>query len=108
MDPAENRELMAQQAAALAVVMVSYVMSRIRRSRPEPDPLLYHLRSDVEQYRKQTLQAIYNSTDAECLSMLRMTRAPFFLLFVTCLELGGLYLRSQGAQLRSRLLCSYM
>jgi hypothetical protein len=78
MDPAENRELMAQQAAALAVVMVSYVMSRIRRSRPEPDPLLYHLRSDVEQYRKQTLQAIYNSTDAECLSMLRMTRAPFF------------------------------
>ena len=42
--------------------------------------LLYHLRSDAEQHRKQTLQAIYNSIDAECLSMLRMTRAPFYAL----------------------------
>jgi uncharacterized membrane-anchored protein len=48
MDPAKNRELMAQQAVALVVVMVSYVVSRIRRSRPELDPLLYHLRSDAK------------------------------------------------------------
>ena len=52
MDPIENRELMANQAAALVVVMVSYVVTRLRRSSPEPDPLLYHLRSDAEQYRK--------------------------------------------------------
>jgi hypothetical protein len=81
MDPAQNHELMANQAnqaAALVVVMVSYVVTRLRRSRPEPDPLLYHLRSDAELHRKQTLQAIFNSTDAECLSMIRMTRAPFF------------------------------
>ena len=80
MDPAQNRELMANQAAALVVVMVSYVVTRLRRSRPKPNPLLYHLRSDAEQHRKQTLQAIYNSIDAECLSMLRMTRAPFYAL----------------------------
>ena len=80
MDPAQNHELMANQAAALVVVMVSYVVTRFRRSRPELDPLLYHLRSDAEQHRKQTLQAIYNSTDVECLSMLRMTRAPFYAL----------------------------
>ena len=78
MDPAQNRELMANQAAALVVVMVSYVVTRLRRSRPKLDPLLYHLCSDAKQHRKQTLQAIYNSTDVECLSMLRMTRAPFY------------------------------
>jgi hypothetical protein len=64
MDPAQNCELMANQAAALMVVMVSYVVTRLRRSRPESDPLLYHLRSDAEQHRKQTLQAIYNSANA--------------------------------------------
>ena len=80
MDPAQNRELMANQAAALVVVMVSYVVIRLRRSSPEQDPLLYYLRSDAEQHRKQTLQAIFNSTDADCLSMIRMTRAPFFAL----------------------------
>jgi len=80
MDPTQNHELMANQPAALVVVMVSYVVTRLRRSRPEPDPLLYHLRSDAKQHRKQALQAIYNSIDSECLSMLRMTRAPFYAL----------------------------
>ena len=69
MDLTQNHELMANQATALVVVMVSYVVTRLGRSRPELDPLLYHLRSDAEQHRKQTLQAIYNSTDAECLSI---------------------------------------
>ena len=99
---------MANQAAALVVVMVSYVVTRLRRSRPKPDPLLYYLRSDAEQHKKQTLQASFNSTDAECLSMIRMTIAPFFLLFVTFLEIGALYLKRLGAQLRSRLQCSFM
>jgi predicted chitinase len=64
----------------MVVVMLSFIVSRLRRSGPEPDPLLYHLRSDAEQHRKQTLQAIYNSTDVECLSMLRMARALFYAL----------------------------
>ena len=80
MDPAQNRELMASQAVVMVVVMLSFVVSQLRRSRPEPDPLLYHLRSDAEQHRKHTLQAIYNSTDVECLFVLRMTRAPFYAL----------------------------
>ena len=80
--------MMASQAAAMVVVMLSFVVSRLRRSRTEPDPLLYHLRSDAEQHRKQTLQAIYNSTDLECMSMLRMTIAPF-MLCVTYLEIGA-------------------
>ena len=74
MDPFENRQMMAKQAAS----MVSVVVSRIKRSRPEPDLLLYKLKTDSEQHRQQTLQAIYNSTDVECISMLRMRRAPLF------------------------------
>ena len=98
-----NRELMANQATALVVVMVSYVATRLRRSSPEPDPLLYHLSSDAEQHRKQTLQAIYNSTYAECLSMLRMTRDPFYALCnlfrnrVLVLEKAGCIVEEQVA-----------
>jgi hypothetical protein len=94
--------MMAKQAAALVAVMVAYVARRIRRSSPKPDPLLYHLRSDAEQHRQQTLQAIYKSTDVECLFMIRMTKAPFFLLCVIFLDKGALYQRSLGALLRSR------
>jgi hypothetical protein len=80
MDSAQNRELMASQVVIMVVVMVSFVVTRLKRTRPEPDPLLYHIRSDAEHYRKKTLQFIYNSTSVECMSMLRMARAPFFAL----------------------------
>jgi hypothetical protein len=56
MDPAQNRELLASQAAVMVVVMLSFVVSRLRRSRPELDPLLYHLRSDAEQHTASHLQ----------------------------------------------------
>jgi len=48
MDPSENREMMARQTASMVVVMVSVVVSRIKRSRPEPNPLLYELKIDAE------------------------------------------------------------
>jgi len=82
MDPSVSREMMCRQAAALVVVMVSFVTSRFKRKRAdsEPDPLLYALRDEANQHRQPTLNLIYNSNDGECLSMLRMTRAPFLLL----------------------------
>ena len=68
----------------MVVVMVFFVATRLKRKKPktesEPDPLLYALRNEAEQHRQQTLNVIYNSTNGECLSMLRMTRAPFFAL----------------------------
>jgi hypothetical protein len=82
MDPAQKRDELAKQAASLVVVMVSYVASRIRRPIPEPDPQLYSLRCEAEQHRQRTLMAIYRSTDRECLSMIRMTRAHFFFCIV--------------------------
>ena len=77
-----SREMMCRQAAALVVVMVSFVTSRFKRKRAdsEPDPLLYALRDEANQHRQPTLNLIYNSNDGECLSMLRMTRSPFLLL----------------------------
>jgi len=51
-----SREMMCRQAAALVVVMVSFVTSRLKRKRPgpdsEPDPLLYPLRDEADQHRQ--------------------------------------------------------
>ena len=55
MDPSKTREMIARQAAGMVVMMVSVVVSRIKMSRHEPDPLLYELKIDVEQHRQQTL-----------------------------------------------------
>jgi hypothetical protein len=86
MDVPDTHEMMVKQATSMIVSMVSVVVSTLKRLRDEPqpdiepNPLLYSLRADAEQHRHRTLQAIYNSTDVECVSMLRMRRKPFFLL----------------------------
>jgi hypothetical protein len=78
------------QVAALTVVMVSFVTTRLKRkmSEPEtePDPLAPVIREENEQHIQRTLSMIYYSTDVECISMLRMRRAPFFLLCAQFLE----------------------
>ena len=52
MDPSDSREMMCKQAAAMVVVMVSFVITRLKRKKPktesEPDPLLYALRNEAE------------------------------------------------------------
>jgi hypothetical protein len=82
MNPSDSREMIRKQATALVVVLVAFVSSRLKRKRPshgtEPNPLLLAIRAEAEQHRQQTLNAIYNSTDIECFSMLRMTRTSFF------------------------------
>ena len=95
MDPSENHDMMVRQVASMVVVMVYVVVSRLKRKRPKPDSLLYDLKSDAEQHRQQTLQAIYNSTDVECISMLRMRRAPFFSL-CNLFRTRGLVLETTG------------
>jgi len=55
MDPSVSHEMMCRQAAALVVVMVSFVTSRLKRKRSipdtKPDPLVYALRDEAEQHR---------------------------------------------------------
>jgi hypothetical protein len=69
---------MARQTAAMVVVMLSFMMTRLRRLSAKAEPIVYGPRAVAEKHRQETLQMTYNSTDVECLSMLRMTRAPFF------------------------------
>ena len=71
--------MMASQAAAMVVVMVCFVVTRLRRNNAQTEPIPYGPKTEGEQHRQRTLQMIYNTNDAECLAMLRMTRAPFFL-----------------------------
>ena len=102
MDPTAQREMMARQAATMVVVMLSFFVTRLRRIRAQLEPFPYGPRSLSQQHRLSTLQVIFNSTDAECLAMLDMTRAPF-LLYATFLEVEVLLEKPVGVLLRSRL-----
>ena len=47
MDPSDSREMMCKQATTMVVVMVSFVTTRLKRKKSEPEiepnPLLYAL-----------------------------------------------------------------
>lgn len=81
---AEDRAMLVRQATGLVVTMACVVVPILKRKRgefdfeSEPNPNQYRLRSDGEQPRQRTLEAIYHSSDVECISMIRMRRAPFF------------------------------
>jgi len=64
----------------MVVVMVAFLFSRIKRLRGEDEPISYGPRALADEHRKRNLDLIYNSTDKECIAMLRMSRAPFFAL----------------------------
>jgi hypothetical protein len=69
MDPSLSREMMCRQAAALVVVLVSVVSSKLKRRRPaydsEPDPLARALRDEAEQHRQHTMNLIFNYSDVD-------------------------------------------
>jgi hypothetical protein len=77
MDKNAQHDLMARQATAMVVVMVSFVVSRIRRVRSE-ESIPYGPRTHAERHRQSTLQMVYNYNDIECVAMLRMKRLPFY------------------------------
>jgi hypothetical protein len=78
MDPIAQCAMMARQATAMVVVMLSFLVTRLRRIRAQHEPVPYGPRSLGQQHRLGTLQMIFSCTYAECLAMLRMTRVPFF------------------------------
>jgi hypothetical protein len=90
MDQKTELEMMGTQVVALVVVVVSFVVSRLRRFRGETETIPYGPRTEGDLHRQRTLQMIYNYNDAECIAMLRMRRAPFFL-YAACLEVEALY-----------------
>ena len=80
MDPASQRSTMASQATAMVVVMVAFLFSRVKRLRGEDEPIVYGPRAVADEHRRINLDLIYNSTDKECIAMLRMSMAHFFAL----------------------------
>ena len=80
MDPVSQRSAMASQAAAMVVVMVAFLFSRVKRLRGEDEPIVYGPRAVADEHRRIILDLIYNSTDKECIAMLRMSKASFFAL----------------------------
>ena len=86
----DQRSVMATQAAAMVVVMAAFVFSRLSRLRGEDEPIVYGPRVVADEHRQKNLQLIYISINAECIAILRMSRAPFFLC-VICLGRGGLW-----------------
>ena len=87
MDLQQQRSAMASSTAAMVVVMVALVSSKLKRRRGEDEPISYGPRLEVGEHREKNFSLIYNSTDAQCIAMLRMSRAPF-LHSTTCLGRG--------------------
>ena len=83
----QQRSAMAKQAAAMVVVMVTLVSSKLKRRREDDEPICYGPRLEADEHGEKNLSLIYNSTDAECIPMLRMSRAPF-LYSAACLGRG--------------------
>jgi hypothetical protein len=55
---------MARQAAGMVVVMVSFVVNRLRRI-SEDESIPYGPRTEAEKHRQSTLQMMYNYNDVE-------------------------------------------
>ena len=75
----DNTSLLRAQAVSMVIFMVAYVVSLGRSRRDEdPNPLELIPRSQADVQRHHNLNLIYNSTDSECIAMIRMGKAPFF------------------------------
>jgi hypothetical protein len=77
MDENARHDLMARQAAVMVVVIVSFVVNRLRSVRSE-ESIPYGPRTHAERHRQSTLQMMYNYNDIECVVMLRMKGSPFY------------------------------
>ena len=103
----QQRSAMAKQAAAMVVVMVTLVSSKLKRRREDDKPICYGPRLEADEHREKNLSLIYNSTDAECIAMLRMSRAPFFHSAI-CLGRGAWFWTPLMFLWRNKLPCSFM
>ena len=76
MDPAELRLMMVRRGAAVVVVLCTWFLARLRsRSRPS---ITYAPMSARDEERQNNLAFIYQSSDIQCVELLRMRRTPFF------------------------------
>ena len=76
MDPAELRLMMVRRGAAVVVVLCTWFLAMLRsRSRPS---ITYAPMSARDEQWQNNLAFIYQSSDIQCVELLRMRRTPFF------------------------------
>ena len=76
MDPIEARLEMIRKGATVVAVLCTWMLVRLRtRSRPS---ITYGPMSARDDERQHNLSFIYQSSDMQCVELLRMARAPFF------------------------------
>jgi len=76
MDPIEAWLEMIRKGATVVAVLCTWMLVRLRtRSRPS---ITYGPMSARDDERQHNLSFIYQSSDTQCVELLRMARAPFF------------------------------
>jgi hypothetical protein len=76
MDPAEMRLMMVHRGAAVVVGLYTWFLARLR-SQSHPS-ITYGPISARDEQCQNNLAYIYNSTDTQCVHLLRMRRTPFY------------------------------
>ena len=66
------------RAAALITAMYALLFARLRMYHESRPQITYGPLRIMDEERQKNLDLIYNYNDVECVSMLRMRRAPFF------------------------------
>ena len=89
MDLEEKRRILFARAAALITAMYALLFARLRMLQSQWPQISYGPISIRDEERQRNLNLIYNYNDIECVNMLRMGRAPFFLWFFTWSETLG-------------------
>jgi hypothetical protein len=70
--------LLIARAAALITAMYALLFARLRMHHESRPQITYGPLRIMDEERQKNLDLIYNYNDVECVSMLRMRRAPFF------------------------------
>jgi hypothetical protein len=76
MDHAELRLRMVRRGATVVVVLCTWLLVRIR-SRSHPS-ISYAPMSVGDEQHQNNLAYIFNSTNTQCVELLRMRRTPFY------------------------------
>lgn len=74
----DQRRLLIARAAALITAMYALLFARLRMYHESRRQITYGPLRIMDEERQKNLDLIYNYNDVECVSMLRMRRAPFF------------------------------
>jgi hypothetical protein len=77
MDPAIARRLLIAKAVVLVAVMSAWLDAWLRHRLHARRSITYGPMHQRDQERQNNLRFIYESTDVECVDLLRMRRAPF-------------------------------